>query len=287
MERGAVTGREMDLLVEGLGFGEGLRWHDERLWFSDFLEQRVSSVGLDGVIRVEAELDDRPSGLGWLPDGRLLIVSMHHRQVLVREADGALTVHADLSSVVTADANDMVVGSDGTAYVGNFGSDVLEGAARRPAQLAIVRPDGTVIGGPDDLECPNGTVITPDGRTLIVGESLGRRYRAFPILLDGTLGNGRVWAEVPGRAPDGCTLDADMGIWFADAIGNEIVRVTQGGEVTERISTIDGSYCCALGGPNGRTLFVATAASLPTSDAPRGTGRLWSLMVDVPHAGWP
>src|SRR5579863_110177 len=147
----------LNLLIDGLGFGEGLRWHDDRLWFSDFLEQRVSSVGPDGAVHVEAELDDRPSGLGWLPDGRLLVVSMHQRQLLVRESDGTLSVHAELSPVATAAANDMVVGSDGTAYVGNFGSDVLGGAAGRAAQLAIVRADGTLVGGPDDLECPNGS----------------------------------------------------------------------------------------------------------------------------------
>ncbi len=164
-----MSTHELRLLVDGLGFGEGLRWHDVRLWFSDFLEHRVSSLGPDGTVRVEAEPDDRPSGLGWLPDGRLLIVSMHNRQVLVREGDGTLAVHADLSSVATAAANDMVVGSDGTAYVGNFGSDVLGGITATAAQLSVVRADGTVFGGPDDLECPNGSVITPDGRTLIVG----------------------------------------------------------------------------------------------------------------------
>lgn len=278
---------KLDLLVDNLGFAEGLRWHADRLWFSDFLEHRVSSLGPDGSLRIEAELDDRPSGLGWLPDGRLLIVSMHSRLVLVRGTDGSLTVHAHLNAVATAAANDMVVGPDGTAYVGNFGSDVLGGATRSTSQLAIVRADGTVTGGPGYLECPNGSVITPDGGTLIVGESLGRRYRAFPILPDGTLGDGKIWAEVPGRAPDGCTLDADLAIWFADAIGNEVIRVSEGGAMSGRIATPDGAYACALGGTDGRTLFIATAATLPTAEAPTGTGRLWSLKVDVPHAGWP
>jgi sugar lactone lactonase YvrE len=275
------------LLLDGLGFGEGLRWRDDRLWFSDFLVHRVASIGPDGAPRIEAELDDRPSGLGWLPDGRLLVVSMHSRSVLRREPDGTLVAHADLSPVATSHANDMVVAADGTAYVGNFGSDVLGGSSRASAQLAIVRPDGTVLGGPDDLEFPNGSVITADGATLVVGESYARRYRAFPIAGDGTLGPGRVWADVAGRSPDGCTLDAEGAIWFANAIGREVVRVREGGEVTDAIAMPDGCYACALGGPHGRTLFVATAGTLPSPDAPLGTGRLWSVDVAVPHAGWP
>jgi sugar lactone lactonase YvrE len=286
-ETHTIPGVGPTLLVEGLGFGEGLRWHDDRLWFSDFLEHRVSSLGLDGDVRVEAELDDRPSGLGWLPDGRLLVVSMQDRLVLRREPDGKLVTHADLSPVAASHANDMVVAEDGTAYVGNFGSDALAGAGRATAQLAIVRPDGTVLGGPDDLEFPNGSVITADGATLIVGESYARRYRAFPIAADGTLGPGRVWAEVAGRAPDGCTLDAEGAIWFANAIGRDVARVREGGEVTDVIALPDGCYACALGGPDGRTLFVATAGTLPTPDAPSGTGRLWSIDVDVRRAGRP
>jgi sugar lactone lactonase YvrE len=186
-----VASRELTLVLDGLGFGEGLRWRDDRLWFSDFLEHRVSSIGPNGDLRVEAELDDRPSGIGWLPDGRLLVVSMHRRTVLRREPDGALVIHADLAPVATSHANDMVVAADGTAYVGNFGFDVFGGSSRANAQLAIVRPDGTVLGGPTDLEFPKGTVIMPDGRTLIVGESFARRYRAFLIAADGTLGTGR------------------------------------------------------------------------------------------------
>ena len=232
-------------------------------------------------------MDDRPSGLGWLPDGRLLVVSMHHRTVLRREPDGTLATHADLAPVATSHANDMVVAADGTAYVGNFGSDVFGGSSRATAQLAIVRPDGAVLGGPTDLEFPNGSVISADGRTLIVGESFARRYRAFPIAPDGTLGTGRVWADVTERSPDGCTLDAEEAIWFANAVGREVVRVREGGHVEEVISTPDGSYACALGGTDGRRLFVATAATLPTPDAPLGTGRLWAVDVDVPHGGWP
>lgn len=282
-----MSTREPVELVEGLGFGEGLRWHEDRLWFSDFYAHTVSSVDPSGEVRVEAQLDERPSGLGWLPDGRLLVVAMDSRRVLRREPNGELMPHADLSSVATSHANDMVVAADGTAYVGNFGADMAAGEPRTQAQLAIVRPDGSVVGGHGGLEFPNGSVITPDGSTYIVGESMAQRYRAFPILPDGTLGEGRVWAELGGRFPDGCTLDADGAIWFANAMALEVVRVAEGGEVLEVITMADRCFACALGGADGRTLFVATASTFPGGDAPDWSGRLWNVEVDVPHAGRP
>jgi sugar lactone lactonase YvrE len=274
-------------LLDGLGFGEGLRWHEDRLWFSDFYAHTVSSFGLSGDLRVEAELDERPSGLGWLPDGRLLVVAMDSRRVLRREPGGELVVHADLSSVATSHANDMVVAADGTAYVGNFGADMAAGEPRNDARLAIVRPDGTVLGGPEGLAFPNGSVITPDGSVLIVGESMAQRYRAFPILPDGTLGEPRLWADLGGRFPDGCTLDAEGAIWFADAMAPEVARVAEGGEVLDVIGLPDRCFACALGGPDGRSLFVATASTFPGGNDPDWSGRIWRIEVDVPHAGRP
>lgn len=282
-----MSTRAVERLLGGLGFGEGPRWHDGRLWFSDFLEQHVASVGPGGDVRVELALDDRPSGLGWLPDGRLLVVSMRRRAVLRREADGELVLHGDLSGIATSDCNDMVVSAGGNAYVGNFGSDVLAREPAREAKLALVRPDGTVTVAADGLAFPNGSVITPDGATLIVGESMGRRYRAYPIQADGSLGEGRVWAEVGDRSPDGCTLDAEGAIWFASAGRPEVVRVREGGEIAEVLEIPDRTYACALGGPDGRTLFVLTAGTHPAQDAPRGTGAIWTVPVDVPHAGLP
>ena len=146
---------------------------------------------------------------------------------------------------------------------------------------------GRLIGGPEGLENPNGSVITADGATFIVGESTGKRYRAYPILPDGTLGEGRVWADLGGRFPDGCTLDADGAIWFADAMAPEIVRVAEGGEVLEEITMPDRCFACALGGTEGRTLFVATATTFPGGGDPDWSGRLWGIEVDVPHAGLP
>lgn len=279
-----MADRQLELVLDGLGFGEGLRWHEDRLWFSDFLFHHVLSLGTDGDLRVEVELDDQPSGLGWLPDGRLLIVAMHQRAVLRQEPDGKLVLHADLSDVATGDANDMVVNADGTAYVGNFGR-LHDGG--READVALVRPDGTVQTAATGLLFPNGSVITPDGRWLIVGESIGRRYRAFPINGDGTLGHGRVWAEVGERAPDGCTLDAEGAIWFADAIGRELVRVKESGEIVELVETPETAYACCLGGDDGRTLFFVTAPGPPMGDLEPGHGKLYRCTVDVPHAGLP
>jgi sugar lactone lactonase YvrE len=283
----AQNARRLHLILDGLGFGEGPRWHDGRLWFSDFLLQQVSSVGADGDHRVEVQLDDSPSGLGWLPDGRLLVVGMHRRAVLRVESDGKVVTHADLSGIAGGEANDMVVAADGTAYVGNFGSNLLGGEPLTPARLAIVRPDGTVTAATDPLMFPNGSVITPDGRTLIVGETLAAHYRAFPINDDGGLGESRIWAEVPGRSPDGCVLDADGAIWFADASRGEVVRVREGGEITDVIPTPDHAYACTLGGDDGRKLFVLTCSGPPMPDLVPGSGRLWSVPVDVPHAGRP
>ncbi len=280
-------GADLHLLLDGLDFGEGPRWHDGRLWYSDFFQHHVAAVDLDQRRQIMVELDDRPSGLGWLPDGRLLVVSMERRAVLRQEADGHLVVHAELSAIASADANDMVVATDGTAYVGNFGSDMFGGARPVPADLAGVRPDGTTFVAAEGLEFPNGSVITPDGSTLVVGESIGRRYRAFPVHEDGTLGPGWVWAELGDRSPDGCTMDADGAIWFADASGGHVFRVRAGGEITHEIPTPDTAYACALGGADGRTLFVITAGCVPTRDYVPGTGCIWTVSVDIPHAGQP
>jgi sugar lactone lactonase YvrE len=279
--------RRPELVLDGLGFGEGPRWHDGRLWYSDFLRQLVASVGTTGDQRVELELDDRPSGLGWMPDGDLLVVSMRRRAVLRRSPDGRLSTHGDISAIATSDANDMVVAADGTAYVGNFGSDLLAGEPHRDADLAMVRPDESVAVAARGLRFPNGSVITPDGSTLIVGESLGRCYTAFRIGDDGALDGRRVWAELGERSPDGCTLDADGAIWFADAGRGPVVHVREGGEILEEVDVADRAYACALGGEDGRTLYVLTSSVVPRAGAEPGGGRLWAVRVDVPHAGLP
>jgi len=276
----------LPVLLRGLDFGEGPRWHDGRLWFSDFHQHTVSSVGDDGVRKVELELDDFPSGLGWLPDGRLLVVAMESRRVVRVETDGEIVAHADLSAVATGRCNDMVVAVDGTAYVGNFGFEL--GTPMQPALLARVQVDGTVDAVADGLEFPNGSVITPDARTLIVGETFGRRATAFTIAADGTLHDRRVWADLGDVMPDGCTLDAEGAIWFADARGTAVVRVREGGEITDRVETGQHTFACALGGDDGRTLFVLCADSAHDEDVVgMATGTIRTLRVGVPHAGLP
>jgi sugar lactone lactonase YvrE len=245
-------------------------------------------VTADGERRtVHAGLDDQPSGLGWLPDGRLLVVSMK-QQKLLRDDDGTLVEHADLSGVAGGLCNDMVVDADGNAYVGNFGFDYYADAEFREADLALVRPDGSVEVAARGLKFPNGSVITPDGKTLIVGESLGGTYQAFDIRPDATLGPARQWAHVEGAAPDGCTLDAEGGIWFADAFGSQLVRVVEGGDVTHRVPTPMPTFACTLGGDDGRTLFVLCATGTHEADvAGKAQGAIFTMRVDVPHAGLP
>lgn len=293
-----ITGRETRILAEGIYFGEGPRWRDGRLWFSDFYAQAVKSVSLSGDLHVQFEIDDRPSGLGWMPDGSMLIVSMIKRQLLRRSPNGQLSVHADLAGVASFHCNDMVVDDKGRAYVGNFGFDldaeigargVESVLAEHPtAKLACVLPDGTVKVAATDMHFPNGSVITPDGRTLIVSETLGARLTAFDIGTDGALSGRRVWAATGVRPPDGIALDAGGVIWIANPVAPECVRIAEGGEVLEVIDTGQPCYACMLGGDDGRTLFMLTAS---TSDARQAaaspSGKVRIATVDAPRAGLP
>jgi sugar lactone lactonase YvrE len=281
----------LELLVGDIDFGEGPRWHDGRLWYSDFFQGGVFAVDGSGARERVCDVPGQPSGLGWLPDGRMLVVSMREDRVYRREPDGALVVHAELGDVATH-CNDMVVAVDGTAYVGHFGFEFFgrEEFERTNASIVGVRPDGTVWVAADDVAFPNGCVITADGTTLLVGETVGQRYVAFPIAPDAMLraDRRRVWAAVPGTAPDGCTLDAGGGVWFADASAGRVWRVVEGGEITDTIETPMRAFACALGGDDGRTLFVLCAPS--TSEAKRkgkGDGALFTTTVAHPHAGRP
>ena len=279
---------ELELLVDGVDFGEGPRWHDGRLWYSDFYQHCVYAVTADGTREaIHAGLADRPSGLGWMPDGSLLVVSMTERKVL-RDDGGTLVEHADLSAYATGHCNDMVVDAHGNAYVGNFGFDFEAGAPLANADLVLVRADGEASIAASDLRFPNGCVITPDGSTLIVGESFGAGYEAFTINPDATLTDRRRWAATPDAAPDGCTLDADGAIWFADARGSRVLRVVEGGEIVGEIATPLPAFACALGGDDGRTLFMLCApTSRPDKVAGLGAGAIYTARVDAPHAGLP
>jgi sugar lactone lactonase YvrE len=272
---------------EGLYFGEGPRWHDGRLWYSDFYDHAVHALSPDGTDERVFEVAGQPSGLGWLPDGRALVVSMVDRRVLRRETDGSLVTHADLSGIATFHCNDMVVDATGRAYVGNFGFD-YEQVGPKPATLARVDPDGTVTAAADELLFPNGTVVTPDGATLIIAETMGQRLTAFDVADDGTLTDRRVWADLSaeGIAPDGICLDAEGAVWVANCRARNVVRVGEGGRLLEEVTFSQLCFACMLGGADGRDLYVMTAPS-SAHDSRAADGRIEVTTVVVPHAGRP
>jgi sugar lactone lactonase YvrE len=261
-----------NVIREGLSFGEGPRWHEGRLWFADFYRRGVFSIAGDGSDeRLEHSVPGQPSGLGWLPDGDLLCVSATDQRVL-RFSGGAESTFADIGAYCSFWANDMVVSASGYSYVGNFGFDLdtllmehgVEGLVAAPStNLVVLDPGGKVIQTIPDMDFPNGSVITPDGKTLIVGETMAFRLTAFDIGADGTLRNRRVWAQFEFVATDGMCLDADGQIWLANAISHTCLRVKEGGEITGEVTTTQTAFACMLGGDAGTTLYIMTA---PSSD---------------------
>ncbi len=296
--------RTLTPLFEGGNYFECPRWHENRWWASDFYRHAVFSYDAGGGERLEMEVEAQPSGLGWMPDGDMLVVSMKDRRVLRRRADGTVTTHADLSELTTGHANDMIVDAQGGAYVGNFGFDLMGGGTPETASIVRIDPDGTATVAAEDLWFPNGMVITDDG-TLIVAETFAARLAAFDIQADGSLDGGRVWAQVQPSpeagdidamlsavtfAPDGCALDAEGHVWAANALGGPICRVAPGGQIVDEIAVPDGLdvFACGLGGPDGRTLVACAAPDF--HEEARAAAReavLLSTTVEVPQAGLP
>lgn len=275
------------VLLDGLRFPEGPRWHEDRFWFSDMHAGRVIAVGLDGHAETIVEVEAEPSGLGWLPDGRLLVVSMQDRRLLRLDPEG-LTEVADLSALASFHCNDMVVDAYGRAYVGNFGFDLHAGESPVPANLILVHPDGRTEIAAEDLRFPNGTVISPDGKTLIVGESFGGCLTAFDLAEDGRLSGRRLWAQLDGAVPDGICLDEEGAVWLASPVGKGgVLRVREGGEVTDRIAVEHEAFACMLGGPDRRMLFICTAPDSDPEKTGGCRGRIEIVEVDVPGAGLP
>jgi sugar lactone lactonase YvrE len=282
-----------------LSFGEGPRWHDGRLWFSDFYRLGIYSMSADGSDEtLEHAVVTQPSGMGWLPNGDLLCVSMIDQRVLRFHGD-EVSIFADISEHCVFWANEMLVSVAGYSYVGSFGFDLdtrleemgVEAFLATPppsTNLIVLDPEGHVIQVVPDMEFPNGTVITSDGTTLIIGETMASRLTAFDVAADGTLSNRRVWAQFEFTATDGMCLDADGQIWFANAIAKQVLRVKEGGEVTATVTTTQNAFACMLGGDDRRSLYIMTA---PTSDrfkiADVTRGRIEMVRVETPGAGEP
>ena len=300
----------LKLLVENVYFSEGPRWHNNKFWFSDFYQHAVFSVDANGVLEKIVDIPNQPSGLGWLPNGDMLIVSMHD-QKLMRFSDGVLSLHSDLSHLTKFTCNDMVVDNDGHAYIGNFGT-TQHNIDVKPTCLIHVTPDGKASIVAENLEFPNGTVITPDGKKLIVGETYAGRLTAFDINSDKTLSNRQTWAkmmptwifyvskvrrflkQVPKetnfapRVPDGICLDEGMGIWVASPTTFEVFRIEEGGNVTDIISTPQRAYACMLGGESGKTLYISTANdSTPEIAMSKPMGKIYTTEVKLARAGNP
>lgn len=296
--------RKLETLASGLSYTECPRWHEGRLWISDFYTHRVMAIDDSGNIEKLADVPNQPSGIGFLPDGDALIVSMRDRRILRRGKDGALTEYADLSSLAPWHVNDMTVDKQGRAWVGNFGFDLMSGAPIAATGLIRVDPDGSAQVVADDLLFPNGMVMTDDGKTLIVAETFGQRLTAFDISQSGELVNRRVWAQIgdiptttdvhefigqSGFVPDGMCMDAEGAIWVADAMGKRALRIAEGGEVLDEVSGGDmGIYACMLGGKDGKTLYLCCAPTF-AEDALVGaaSAKVQYARVDVPHAGMP
>jgi len=293
-----VENYDARVITEGLAFGEGPRWHEGRLWFSDFYRHRVSSIKPDGSDeRVELVLDTQPSGLGWLPDGDLVVASQLDRS-LVRVRNGVTSTLRDLSPHFGFWANDLVTSARGVTYVGNFGFDLdlvlrdegVEGLSveRALTNVVVVGADGDVLQVVPDFVFPNGSVITPDETTIIIAETLAFRLSAFDIAPDGTLSNRRVWAQLDFVAIDGICLDAEGQIWVANALGTQCLRVKEGGEITASASASQNTYACMLGGDARDELFIMTAPTSSRFDvADVRVGKIEVAKVAVPGAGRP
>ncbi len=275
-------------LLTGLMIGEAPRWHDGRLWFSNWGAQEVIAVDLGGTSEVGARVPTTvPFCSDFLPDGRLLIVSGREGILLCMEPDGSLVTHADLTGLADSPWNEIVVDGRGNAYINNTGFDFPVGAFA-PGIIALVTPDGSVRQVADGVAFPNGMVVTPDNATLILAESYSNRLTAFDIAADGSLSNRRVWADLDGGVPDGICLDAENAIWYGDVPNKGCVRVREGGEVLQKIELDRGCFACMLGGEDRRTLFMMAAKWLGPenmTDEPRG--QVLTVAAPASGVGWP
>jgi sugar lactone lactonase YvrE len=293
-ERNIEMEMNTTVLVDTVRFPECPRWHDGKLWFSDFFARRVMSVDLGGNVQMVAQFQDMPGGLGWTQEGRLLVVSAFARRLLQLEDDGLVEV-ADLSSLVNAPNNDLVVDGQGRVYIGNMGY-VFGRGAPQPGPIVLVTPEGSARVVAEGLAFPNGMVITPDGQTLIVAESHAARLTAFHIEPDGSLSQRRTWAQfedfgnygaTPGQiTPDGICLDAEGAVWIASPNTREVLRVQEGAQITDRLALAAIPVACMLGGEGRRILFIASTESQDPNDR-TARGFIETIQVAVAGAGLP
>jgi sugar lactone lactonase YvrE len=278
---------EPQTLLTSIALGECPRWHENRLWFSDWGAREIIAVDLTGKREVMLRLPSSPFSFDWLPDGRLLVTSARDALLLRQESDGSVVSHTDLSNLSAYPWNEIVVDGRGNIYLNNIGFD-FPGGEFAPGIVALVTPDGSVRQVADGVSFPNGMAITPDNTTLILGESYGNRLTAFDIAADSSLSNRRVWAETPGDHPDGICLDADGAVWYADVGNRRCVRVREGGEILQTVDLDRGCFACMLGGEDGRTLFMVAAVFNPANmfGGPP-TGQVVTAEAPAPHAGWP
>ena len=276
---------EWRVLTDGISFGESPRWHDGRLWFCDWGARELIAVDLEGRRELVARVDSFPFCIAWHPDGRLLITNARESSLVTLAADGTLETVANLSTVSDRPpGNEVVVDPLGHVYVNGGGFDLIAGEPFAPGMIALVGADGGVREVAGGLAFPNGMAITSDGATLICAESYAHRLTALAIAPDGSLYDRRVWAEIPGSAPDGICLDAEGAVWYADVPSRRCVRVREGGEVLGALQADRGCFSCALGGPDGRTLFAVVRAWHGTDGlaAGEGSGQILTATVEVP-----
>ena len=277
-----------ELFADGFVFLEGPRWRDGKLWTSDVNDKKVYTLTMDGKREVVVDVPRRPSGIGFLPDGTPIVVSMQDR-TLRKIVNGELQPHGDVNALVGGDINDMVVDQKGNAYVGSMGYDLFRGEKFKPGNLILVKPDGSAREVADGLHFPNGPVVSPDGKQLVVAESWGKRLTAFNIEDDGSLTGQRVFADLGDYTPDGITLDVEGAIWVAAFANNCFIRVKDGGEITHKVDSGERSaVACTLGGDDLKTLFCITFdGSLDDVGKAKKASQLETVRVEVPGSGSP
>jgi sugar lactone lactonase YvrE len=275
------------VVMDGVAFPESPRWHDGRLWFSDWMAQEVIAVSSEGESEVIAHVDAFPFSIDWLPDGPMLITA--GSLILRLEPDGSLATHADLGELTEFGWNEIVVDGQGNAFVNGAGFDLMGGGEFAPGGVAVLRPDGSAERLAEDIAFPNGMAITPDESTLIVADSYGKELVAFDLAEDGGLSNRRTWADLGDGVPDGICMDAEGAVWYADVPNRRCVRVAEGGDVLDQVDVDRGCFACMLGGDDRATLFIAAqewngAEAIGTG--PR-TGQVLTVEAPAPRAGRP